>query len=284
VRDSLEAAGLRAAALPFTWARPEGLAAEGEAIALRAEALRGPGGRAAVAWCAGACGFSATEEEARAEAAAFAEVLAVARRLGAGAAGPVDFHVVSSAGGLYEGRTGVLPGDPPEPRRPYGRLKVEEEERARAEPAVRAFVHRVASVYGPLRPGRRRGLLCTLVANTLEDRATPIYGDLATRRDYVHAGDVAAFLARRILEPGEDPRPRTALLASGQATSVGEALAVVARVLGREPRVEVRTGGDNRSPITFSPGALPSGFAPRGVEEGVRDVRDDALRTGGTPR
>ncbi len=276
VLEALEAPGdLLPAVLPFTWSKPGGLAAEGREVVARAARAAAPGGRAAVVWCAGACGFSATEEATRAEMAAFLEVLGLARALASRGDVEVDFHLLSSAGGIFEGRTDVGPGDPPGPRRPYGRLKLEQEVRAAAEGGLRARIYRVASVYGPLRPGYRMGLVCTLVANTAADRVTPIFGDLETRRDYVLSRDVGEAVARGVREGGGARAPRTLLLASGRATTIREAVEVVGRVLGRAPRVEVAPSGENSSPISFSPRALPEGFRPVDLESGVRIVRDD---------
>ena len=280
ILDALSVPGdLVASSLPFPWTGGDGLRTAAADVASRMRDSLPEGGRAAVIWAAGACGFSATEEAAAAELVSFGEVLGIARTLAA-AGNPVDFHLLSSGGGLFEGRSGILRTDEPRPKRAYGRLKLEEERRALAEPGVRVRIYRVSSVYGPLRPGHRLGLVCTLVGNTVAGKATPLFGDPATRRDYVFAPDVGAFVARTVREGGDDPAPRTLFLASGRATSIAEAVATVGRVLGREPLVEIRDGGDNRSDITFSPTALPAGFAPVDLETGVRAVRQDLLARG----
>ncbi|HMD68448.1 MAG TPA: hypothetical protein VKF42_06160 [Chitinivibrionales bacterium] len=80
-------------------------------------------------WCAGKAGFSATEREAGNELAIYRKVLDCMRALAPSFQnGRVSFHLVNSAGGLFEGQTHVNRCNKPSPKRPYGHLKMIQEE------------------------------------------------------------------------------------------------------------------------------------------------------------
>lgn len=280
IRESLErGASWKTEAIPFPWGDARGLEAAADAAIRRAVGISGPRGRAAVVWAAGACGFAATEEEASGEALAFGTVLAVAMGIAAATdPGSVDFHLLSSAGGLFEGQLGVGTSSHPAPLRPYGRLKLAEERCALdAAATLRLRVYRASSVYGPVRDGRRMGLVSTLVRDCAMGWETPIFGDMDTLRDYVHADDAGSFVARAVAVPGAVPAPSVSFLASGKATSIRDVLALVARASGRECRVRPRPGGDNDRPITFSPSVLPPGWKPRDLGAGILHVHRDFL-------
>src|ERR1700686_3561267 len=85
------------------------------------------GARLSVLWTAGRAGFLSNDAETALELQSFSEVLAMAERL-AGGVPPTSFHLVSSAGGLFEGQRHVTLQSPPRPRRPYGYLKLRQEE------------------------------------------------------------------------------------------------------------------------------------------------------------
>ena len=278
IRESLvRVGGWMSASIPFPWDDPRGLEEAADRTILRALRLVGARGRVAVVWSAGACGFAASEEDAAAEALSFGTMLAVALGI-AERSGPlsVDLHLLSSAGGLFEGQVDVGPDSTPAPLRPYGRLKLAEE-RCVLDTAgtLRVRVYRVSSVYGPIRENRRMGLVSTLVRDCDEGRETPIFGGMDTLRDYVHADDVGAFVARAVAAPASDPAPSVVFLASGKGTSIRDVVAAVSRATGKECRVRAKKGGDNDRPITFSPSVRPPGWNPRDLERGIRDVHED---------
>ena len=81
------------------------------------------GQRNTVVWAAGRAGFSASADECESELAAFEDA---AKAIGdlvtqRGERG-FSLHLVSSAGGLYEGLHRVSTDSPMSPKRPYGIL------------------------------------------------------------------------------------------------------------------------------------------------------------------
>lgn len=270
VAEALRAGGYaRTACLPFAWGaareRPRELA---DIMAL----LEAAPGRLDVVWSAGAGGFGMGEAAADLEFADFSDVLGLAGTLaGHRAPGTVRFHLLSSAGGLFEGQRDVTPQTPPVPKRTYGALKLRQEELlARAGELVR-IVYRPSSVYGLAGPGRRMGLIPTLMANGARYLVSTIYGAPDTLRDYVHVTDVARYVARQVGEPGG--ATRTLILATARPTSLSEVLAAVERTLKRKIFITYRAdASDNTAHITFSRETWPPDWRPEGIETVVRTM------------
>jgi UDP-glucose 4-epimerase len=133
--------------------------------------------RLAFCWCAGRVGFAATEDETQPELDSFRRVLAMFERwtqrhpeLSA------SFHMVSSAGGLFERQRLVTADSEPAPHRPYGWLKWRQEQSLQSvsSPFLK-FIYRPTSVYGPFGHNQRRGLVATLIANGLRQHLPAFY-------------------------------------------------------------------------------------------------------------
>jgi UDP-glucose 4-epimerase len=232
-------------------------------------------------WAAGASGFDMSEYAARAELGCFSEFVDCAVEARRMAKGDVEtrIHLMSSAGGLFEGQRVVNQDTEPSPVRPYGRLKLHEEQIARARFGSNdTFVYRLSSVYGRIRAGKRMGLISTLVANTLRRRETTIFGRLDTLRDYVWADDVAAYVRANIRSRGYVGR-NMAILASSRPTSIFDIRSLVQKVTGTPSYIRF-AGPKNAAHITFANSAIPQGFSPSMPESCVRRIISDALKTG----
>jgi len=138
VAEALCAGGYaRAACLPFAWgAAPERPRELADIMAL----LEASPGRLDVVWSAGAGGFGMSQAAADRELADFSDVLGLARTLaGRRTPGTVRFHLLSSAGGLFEGPRDATPHTPPAPKRTYGVLNLRQDDpppRAREGPGT----------------------------------------------------------------------------------------------------------------------------------------------------
>ncbi len=291
IRDALGAAGgWTEERLPFSWTPGSPRREEADRIVRRVEALLAAGGGAggpatvAVLWSAGSCGFGATDADAGVEAEGFGAVLGIAEELSRDAARcRVSFHLVSSIGGLFEGRHRVEEGTQPLPGRPYGELKLRQEGLLRERGSRwEVAIYRATSVYGPVRPGTRRGLLPSLLVNGLAGQSTPLVGAWTTLRDYVYAGDVGSYLARRAAEPWRGEGLRTLVLASGRGTSIREVHRIAERVLGRPVPVHFLPDAWNASDITVAPGLLPADWSATDLEAGARAVLRDLQAGGGS--
>jgi UDP-glucose 4-epimerase len=244
--------------------------------------LAGAGaGRRHVVWSAGSAGFGATAAEAEAELAAFRAVLAMAGRLAGRCPRGVVFHLLSSAGGLFEGQRHVERGSRPAPRRPYGELKLRQEQLLAAAPdGLGKRVYRLTSVYGYPHGRRRRGLIPTLVVNGVRQRVSSIVGRLATLRDFTWAEDVARFLADDLLGAAPGGECVTHTLAAGVPTSILEVRRLVEAVLGRPLYLSYSPAPDNCEDITFSSRLPPPGWWASDLKTNVTNVYHEAVRKG----
>ena len=191
-------------------------------------------------------------------------------------------HLVSSAGGLFEGQLFCDAESAPAPLRPYGEGKLRQEALARAcGGAARVHVYRPSSVYGAS-PSGRVGLVTALIGDALRGRTTRIVGRPDTLRDYVHAGDVGRFIARAVMgaEPGAGCE--THLLAQGRPAAMSEVIAHVERVLGLCPSLRFDPAPGNARHMSFRRSALPAGWRQVDLATGIalvaHQLRQDHAR------
>lgn len=225
-----------------------------------------------VVWSAGRAGFASSEEQTRGEMQNFRRVLDLMSSLGASSSCDLVFHLVSSAGGLFEGQRHVDAASVPAPRRPYGVLKLRQEELLlELDAPLARRVYRLSSVFGPAPRGVRRGLIGALLHNAGEGRATPIVGQLTTLRDYVFTEDVGRHLADActgdiFTGPGADA---CQVLASGKPTTIHEIVQHVGRVVHRPPTLTFAARRDNATDITFASSALPPRWVTTDLETAI---------------
>jgi nucleoside-diphosphate-sugar epimerase len=266
--------GVRSAiTLPFSWkdadCREADLASLSETmIGMMAGSVR----HVEVVWTAGRAGFAAGWSDVEEELAAFETVNRLCVQLRD--ALPVArhrIHMMSSAGGLFEGLRFVEEQTAPAPRRPYGHLKLEEEQRAnRLSAGIIPFIYRPSSVYGLGVFGGRAGLIATLIQNAKRYTPSRIVGQLDTVRDYVLVNDIGKFVAHCMNMRAE--RPESFLLASGRPTAIGEVLDIVGKVIGRPLYLKLDTAPSNASHFSYRRSALPDNWFPTDLETGIKQV------------
>ncbi|GIJ76655.1 UDP-glucose 4-epimerase [Micromonospora phaseoli] len=154
---------------------------------------------------------------------------------------------------LGSGGTAYRPDAPPPlaessplgPDSVYGQAKLAQERALwEADDHVRPVVLRLSNVYGPGQRARGGlGVVSYWLEAASAQRPLQVFGDLATRRDYVYIDDVvSALLAVR--ERHLDRDTREALdgavlnVGAGRPTSLAELLEVVTAAIGRPPTVE----------------------------------------------
>jgi NAD dependent epimerase/dehydratase family len=225
-----------------------------------------------VIWAAGRTGFACTKDDVAEELAAFTEIMDWTRSLSDSfGARLLNLHIVSSAGGLFEGRRFVGSDSLPRPQRAYGELKLDEEHIAlRVSDRLPVQIYRPSSVYGLGGVKGRSGLVNTLIMNAKTHTTSRIFGGLDTIRDYVLASDIGKFIAAQTGARHGDSK--THLLASGKPAALGEVLAIIYRVVERPLLIKLDPVPSNASHITFRPSALPSGWSPTDLETGIRQV------------
>ena len=263
----------RIASLPFSWNDIQARAGELQTIERRI--LDRPAGQPQVArvdviWAAGRSGFDASSQQTAAELVLFGEILSFAGRLQNSLPDAHHaFHLLSSAGGLYNGQRNVGCDSVPFATNPYGRAKLEQERHLHlALPHMQRLIYRPASVYGFAGPGTRLGLVAALIHNSIRHQTSRIYGSPNTIRDYVLSLDIGKFVRDRLDD--SERRPGTFLLVSGKPTTIFEILQTVSKVLGRRVYHRFENIPSNAADISFSHSALPRFWQPTDVETGIR--------------
>ncbi len=261
--------------LPSPWADSSRLAKQLRTIADSVK--RYPDLRVDWIWAAGKAGFDADASVLRQEMSNFSAALDVAQELQADllTTQRLRFHLISSAGGLFESQTGVTTDSEPRPQRPYGELKLAQEQRLADRLGREAsLIYRLSSVYGFPHSGHRRGLISTLIVNTRLQRVTPVVGRLDTCRDYVWAEDVARFIVSRIYSEQASAGPL--MLVSARPASIFEIRHLVEKATRRRSYVQC-AHADNAASMSFSKLALPRGFVPADLEVNIRRVARSPL-------
>lgn len=243
----------------------------------RLENELGPGGALSIIWSAGAAGFGASESMVAGERESFRRLLeAVDRFADVRGDSQLSVHLISSAGGIYEGQTMVGLEHTPMAQRPYGQLKLDQEADLRSRAGrLRVEIYRPSSVFGPITVNGRQGLVPTLIRNCLLGRVTTLTGRLDTQRDYVAADDVGNYVARRAVQTLPVGVTISHLVAARPYT-VAEVVHMVEFLLRRRVLLSVAPG-ENAAPITFSPKIRPDGFRLEALLVGIRRVLDKYL-------
>jgi len=155
----------------------------------------------AIIWCAGKAGFLDSLSCFEDEWISFQKILSLTCQLrdyfpNIG----VHFHLVSSAGGLFEGKTYVNTDTLPSPNRPYGIVKLNQENYLiNNTDGIEITIYRPSSVYGLGKLGSKTGLIPVLMKNAIQQKVSLIFGNSSTLRDYVSNYDVGSFIAQQVL-------------------------------------------------------------------------------------
>lgn len=225
----------------------------------------------ALIWSAGKIGFAASETEASQERLSFKVVLNLAQALRDRLPDTrVEFHLMSSAGGLCEASRYVEPGTPLSPCRPYGYCKLDQERALLDLDGLVPYIYRPSSVYGPIRGEARRGLIPILIRQGLLRQVVQVFGTLTTLRDYVYVGDVAGYVAARLVgtETGETAE-RISWLVAGRPFSILEVKHLVERLLRHRLYLALHYDPVNSRDISFSPRLRPAAFQPTALDIGI---------------
>lgn len=264
---------LAPATLPFSWKPGDAREAQLEAISRAlVEHARAAGGPRSidVVWSAGTAGFAADWAALDGELQSLRAVLRMCERIGRDDDRLlVRFHLVSSAGGLFEGQRDVGRDSVPAPRRPYGEAKLAQEAELAGHGTLASHVYRLSSVYGYCRGGRV-GLILALIRDAYQRRATTIFGAPGTLRDFVHADDVGRFIADRIA--AQATSPGTYLLAHGRPTSLRTVVARAELALGRQVYLEYTARPHNALHNTYRPSAVRHFSGLMSLREGIGRV------------
>lgn len=225
----------------------------------------------AIVWAAGKAGFGSLEAEMIVEELSFRAVLNVYKLLANGyGSGDVSFHLMSSAGGLFESQSHVGAKSVAAPCRAYGHLKLRME--TLLEETVKQqsrYVYRPSSVYGPLNTGRA-GIIATLIKNGLLNKEVQILGSMNTLRDYVFSGDIGRFVSTKITSTCKNGA--VYFLVSGRPTSILQLKTSVERILNKKIYICSSLSSSNSENITFDHSCLPPEWQPTELNLGISTI------------
>lgn len=229
-----------------------------------------------IIWGAGKCGFSAKESDTELEYDCFTETIKKMANLKlSGGELKTNLHLISSAGGIFEGSSQDKVELKPNPLRPYGYLKLRQEHYILQLPDnVQKFIYRLSSVYGAVNPNQRMGLIPTLIFNGLSHRVSTIVGDIETVRDYISREDIARFIGDKVINPTMGIKT-TYLLASGKPSSIYEVKKTIEDVIRKKIYINFHRHRTNKQNICFKKSQIPDDLNPQLLNTGVRRVYYD---------
>ena len=225
-----------------------------------------------IVWAAGVAGFGASDNQIAVEVRAFEKVLMFVLQLTHRTPHVQhSFHLLSSAGGLFEGQKNVDRSCHPRPLRPYSHGKIHQEQLLLTVAApLRTMIYRPSSVYGFASDQSRLGLVSALIQNSVRHLTSSIVGDAQTIRDYVLVSDVGQFVANQVRNINAQSQIFT--LASGKPTTILEMLHRIERILGRKLYFAFDKVRSNAADTSFSRSVLPQFWSPTDLETGLRQT------------
>jgi UDP-glucose 4-epimerase len=258
--------------IPFDWQDSRQLEAALGRVGSLCAAQGDPVLRLCLVWSAGRCGFYSTPEDIRCEDQSFQSILGFASSLRERLNTALfEFHFISSAGGLFEGQQVIGDSSMPSPRRPYGQLKLEQEQRL--ESMFRRdeiTIYRPSSVYGPMARKSGHGLVNHLVGNARNGLVTVLDSHVMALRDYVFSGDIGNFIGRGLRFGGGAAGGAVHFLVSARCSSIFEVVKKVERVLKLRVRFRFDEQFGNHENITFNASVMPPGWRPVPLDVGIR--------------
>ena len=229
-------------------------------------------------WSAGKTGFGSSIEETDKEFKLFHSFLEMIKNesLSSLSTIPFVFHLTSSAGGIFEGVVNISKNTLPAPKRPYGQLKLAQENLARELFPNNTRIYRLSSVFGNSINNQRVGIITALIRNTLTCRMTNIYGSFDTKRDYVWVDDLSNFIVDKIVLNSKSEESLF-FLASGKASSIFEIIELVKKTTNVKVMYKLEFSTQNNQQIVFSPSVLPKNWKSTSLETALRIVYQQIL-------
>jgi UDP-glucose 4-epimerase len=202
-------------------------------------------------WAAGKSGFNSSQEQCEAETSHFFQWVDCLRGFKDFRSEMLSIHLISSAGGLFEGQLKVDQDSIPSPKRPYGIYKLKQEDYLKLQFPNSYRIYRPSSVFGKILTGKRVGLISVLVENGLKNKESTIFGSLDTLRNFVFVEDVAASIYKVLNEPNRYS-DKTFFLISDRSASIFEVIHLIRCFTGKKVITKFVPVRDPLS-ICFSP-------------------------------
>lgn len=229
-----------------------------------------------IIWSAGKCGFNATEDEIELEQKTYLSVLKSISNQLKSTIPKVKFVLISSIGGLFEGQVNICDSSTPNPLRPYGLLKLYQENLLLSyHETFDTYILRLSSVYGIVNKNKRLGLIQVMIDNGLNHKTTKIYGSMDTLRDYVFVEDVAKFTSVLISENGI--KERIFNLASGKPSSINEIKKSIERKIRHKLFLSYMINKTNDLCITCDVNSYNGYWTSTSINENLNKIYDSVI-------
>lgn len=227
-----------------------------------------------VIWSAGKTGFLATSDEIKTDLLFFKrvndEIGAILLKLAPDASR--RYVLISSAGGLYEGQTNVGLSSPPVTKRPYGDLKLEQENYVRdARWIDQHAILRLSSVYTVSNLSSRLGLIPTIVSRAIRQEFVTIFGTEMTLRDYVLDRDIGKYVADHI----DKDMPEEGFIIDGKPYSILEIKGMIEQITGKKVYLRYTLLKSNAANISFSPNIRAANYSPSNLKTNLKILYDN---------
>ncbi len=265
--------------LPFRWEKAWRYQSDGNDIStyLRSILKTFQSSDVSIVWSAGKSGFFTDKKDTDAEMQSYEVVLSMLRAL-------IEefpenryfFHLISSAGGLFEGQNVIGIESKPHPLRPYGKLKLDQELRLLSfDEKLNKCIYRLTSVFGYIGENHRMGLITALINNGIKNRISTIFGNMATLRDYLHSDELGGFVASKLFDTSAGFY-KVYYLGSGKPSSIYEIVRLVEQELGRKIYIQFSSASqyDNSLNIVLNNSLLPNDWRPVDLKSSVRYLKE----------
>ena len=225
-----------------------------------------------IIWSAGKAGFSSTKEQTRKELTFFkAVVQKLSNDIYSLSYLSSRFILMSSAGGLFEGQTLVDKNSEVSPVRPYGLLKLSQEQVVQNNTYFDdVYILRLSSVYTNSNVSGRLGLIPVLIRNGIVNRVTTLVGNEYTLRDYVLDDDIGNYVIDIIISDHKI-QPINYII-NGKPSSILEIKNHIEKIVMRKLFINYSMIKSNASDISFSSKLKAKGFSNSPIQQNINKL------------
>jgi nucleoside-diphosphate-sugar epimerase len=233
-----------------------------------------------IIWSAGVGGFFSTNENLEIEFRSYKNVLEFTNNISKEKKNfAILFHLFSSAGGLFEGKSVINNFDKPHPLRPYSDFKLKQENLLIKESYNFNYkIYRPSTVYG-FYPNTRQSLISTIVTKTIKNEFLEIFASKSSLRDYILVDDIAFFVKKIILSTVCETKKTNELyfLASGKPTSIEEIIDLTSKIMNRNIFSSFIFTQKNSLNTTFSQKIIPIDLYISNLDFGIKKTHDKII-------
>lgn len=257
--------------LPFDWDKQEQTTLEIQQIIQKIVDLKDEKtDKIDIFWTAGKGGFEESDLVLQQEMEKFkAGVSLLIHSLSALFPQKITLHFFSSAGGLFEGQSYIHEHSVPQPLRPYGQLKLDQENYLKSfENNCNIFIYRPSTVYGYKKNGRS-GLIKKILLDSIQGKTVQIFASINALRDYILVDDIAQFLLYNFKGYHAAEKTHCFFLVSGKPSPIYEILQAVKKIVRKSIFTQYTSVKNNSLDITFSRNLIPEALQITPITQGI---------------